>query len=83
MTELHYDAIAIRHEPDGELLAFFKSPQFEQEDIVNAVGKILKFSNNFSINGVHTNKKHISFDNNLKIHRDLTSPTSKSVVEKI
>ncbi len=66
---LHHDAVEIRHEPDGHLLAVFMSPEFKQADIVDAVRKLLKGSNNFSIRGIHTLETHISFDNNIKIMR--------------
>lgn len=70
MTILYHDAIEIRHEPDGHLLAVFMSPEFNQEDIVDAIRKILKGSNNFSIRGIHTKETHTSYVNNIKIRRD-------------
>lgn len=70
MTSLNYDAIEIRHEPDGDLLAVFTGPTFDQEDIIGVLKKVLRMSNNFSVRGVHTLETHVSYDNNIKIRRD-------------
>lgn len=65
----HYSAIEIRHEPDGELYAFLKSPTFNDEQLIILIKEILKASNNFSVRGVQTSKDHISFTNKIEIHR--------------
>jgi len=75
MSNLHYPAIEIRHEPDGELLFFCASPTFKQEDVVEAVKNILRGSNNFSIRGVETSKTHFGFNNKIDIHRDYIGKT--------
>jgi len=68
----HYPAIEIRHEPDGELYAFLKSPTFDDEQLMILIKEVLKGSNNFSICGVETSKTHSCFDNTLEIHRNYT-----------
>lgn len=65
----HYPAIEIRHEPDGELYAFLRSPTFDDEQLLILIKECLKGSNNFSIRGVETSKTHHGFINNLEIHR--------------
>lgn len=69
MTKLHYEAIEIRHEPDGKLIAFISSPPFEQQTVVNLIARILQGSNNFSVRGVNTSQTHTNFDNLIEIWR--------------
>ena len=68
--KFHYPAIEIRHEPDGELYAYLKSPQFGTEDLMKLIEQILNGSNNFSVRGVETLKSHNNFHNDIRIHRN-------------
>lgn len=70
VDSLHYNGVEIRHEPDGELLAVLTSPTFNQSDVIEALRRIIKDSNNFSVRGIHTYESHVSFNNVIKIHRN-------------
>ena len=74
----HYPAIEIRHEPDGELYAFLRSPTFDDEQLMILIKEVLKGSNNFSIRGVEISKSHFNFQNKIEIHRDYITPKEVS-----
>ena len=77
MTKTYYPAIEVRHEPDGELIAFF-GEYFDQEDLIIHLTRILQGTNNFSVRGVENSISHVNFNNHIKIHRDL----AKTVKDK-
>lgn len=68
--KFHYSAIEIRHEPDGELYAYLKSPTFGTKDLMKLIEHVLNGSNNFSVRGVETSKTHNNFHNDIRIYRN-------------
>jgi len=71
------DAISIRHNPDGKLLAYLDGNTFNKKDLLQVINVVLNGSNNFSIEAVHVLQTHISFHNNIEIFPKLKKGGNK------